>query len=692
MGFLQSVILSALALAVIPLLIHLLFRRKSRVVPFSTLQFLKNLENKRIRNVKLQQILLLILRTLILVLLVLAFSRPVIQSGTGEAHERTSVILILDDSPSSGYQTRQGTTWDAIRKKASDILDLLRDGDEVAILSGSDPQEATDAWTSDPGRIRDRLREWPVGSGTAKFQDALITASRLMEKARHVNREIYVLSDMQTNGFAVQDDAAPWGKEIRTVFVAIGPGKADQASIRRASITSRLIEKGKPVDLEATFANAGSDREVLANVYVESRRVAQASLQLSENDEVTHVFRFTPDRAGYLRGYVEIDDDPLMSDNRRYFVLHVPEKIRILLIGERSTDTGILAMAMQPSPDVNAHFEIRRQIVAQAATVRLSDFDVVMMNGVARFSETMARHVDELLQAGGTLLVVPGTESDFQNYNRSLIGRYQAGQVTAIQRFPASFAEFGQIDYSHPLLSGLFTKPGEARIESPRFQSYYRLSAGSGRTVIGFGNGDPFLVEKKVHRGLLLLLTAALDPQTTDILQRSIFAPLIVRCVQYGYALSGSDDRDVELGGKTRMLFRHAFRDRPVLEDLDGLTYHPAVETMGVQSLLVFPRDLRPGALRILDHERPVGAVAANFPPDESVFVTAGPDEIRPLFKNFSFELASGEDHLRTYTLQSRVGFELWRWLLVSALILLAIEIMISQGHRIRSVFEKTTG
>lgn len=691
MGFLHSIILSALALAAIPLLIHLLFRRKSRILPFSTLQFLKNLESKRIRNVKLQNILLLILRTMILVLLVFAFSRPVITSGTAGAHERTSVILILDDSPSAGYQSRLGTTWDAIRKKAEEILNLLEDGDEVLVLSAGHPHDSAE-WTSDRSRTRDQVRQWPLGQGAAQFQEVLLAASKMMEKARHVNREIYVLSDMHQNGFAVREESVPWPGDIRTVFVKVGPDGADQAAIRSASVTSRLVEKDKPVDLQASFANAGSDREILANVYVESRRVAQASLHLTADDEVTHVFRFTPGRTGYLRGYVEIDDDPLMADNRRYFVLHVPEKIRVLLIGERASDTEVLALALQPSREINAHFEIRRLIAAQAATVRFSDFDVVVMSGVLRISETLSRRVDELLQAGGALLVSPGPDSDVHSYNRSLLARYLAGQFVSVQRFPASFAEFGQIDYAHPLLSGLFTKPDEARIESPKFRSYFRLASGSGRTLMSFGSGDPFLVEKNVHDGLLLFMTASLDLQTTDLMQRNVFAPLMVRSVQYGYTQGAADQREIELGGTARVPYRYAFSERPSLEDQENTSFSPAVEIMGSQSQLVLPADVQPGAFRILDGDKTVGAVAVNIPTDESIFIPATSDDIGKLFHTFEFEQVGQEENLQDYTLRSRLGFELWRGLLVSVLILLVIEIMISQGHRLRSVIEKTAG
>ncbi len=692
MGFLQSIILSAMALAAIPILIHLLFKRKSRVQPFSTLQFLKTLESKRIRNVKLQQILLLILRTVILALLVLAFARPVLTTGGGSGHERTSVIIVLDSSPSTSYQGRHGLVWDAIRTKAIELLNILGPDDEVILLSANELRRNEHVeWTQDKARCIDKLSQWSVGQGAAKFQEVLLAARRLMESSRYLNREIYVLTDMQRNGFAISDTPQEWISGIRTVFVNMEPFEAEQASVRDVKVASRLIEKDKPVELDVRFSNSGRDRDLLANVYVESQRVAQASMTLSADDEVTHRFPFTPSHAGYLRGYVEIDDDPLMVDNRRYFVLHVPESIHVLLVGEKLSDTDYLALALQPTPTTNQNLDVRRISAAQLGTIRFADFDVVFLTGLSQFTESISRNTEELFQRGGALIVSPGEKSDFQSYNRHLLGRYQLGQVTAWQQLPSSFVEFGQIDYSHPLLRGLFAKPEEARIESPKFRRFFRLTGG-GRAMIRLSNGDPFLLEKTIHQGLLLFMTSSLDLDATDFMLRSVFAPLMVRCVRYGYGHASAEGRETELGGSARIPLRDAILGSPTLEDQDGTQVSPAVEVVGSRTLLVVPPDAVPGAYRILDNGRPVDAIALNVKSDESNLQQAGDAEISKLFANFEFEEVTAHDDLAHHVLQARVGFEMWRVILIGVLILLVIESMISQSHRLRDAIEKSAG
>ena len=94
----------------IPIILHLLNLRKLRKIEFSSLIFLKELQKNKIRKIKVKQILLLIIRTLIVALLVFSFSRPVMKgylSGFG-SHAKTSVVIILDDSYSMSINDQNG--------------------------------------------------------------------------------------------------------------------------------------------------------------------------------------------------------------------------------------------------------------------------------------------------------------------------------------------------------------------------------------------------------------------------------------------------------------------------------------------------------------------------------------------------------------------------------------------------------
>src|SRR5580693_63809 len=111
--FLNSPLLWGLALASIPLLIHLLFRRQYRRIDWAPMHYLKLSIQRNRRRIRLEQILLLLLRTALVLLLFFAVARPVMHAeGLSRwlgASGRTNRIVLLDDSLSMGY-TEAGKT------------------------------------------------------------------------------------------------------------------------------------------------------------------------------------------------------------------------------------------------------------------------------------------------------------------------------------------------------------------------------------------------------------------------------------------------------------------------------------------------------------------------------------------------------------------------------------------------------
>src|SRR2546430_156686 len=102
--FLHPWALVGLAAAVIPALLHLLERRVPPEAEFPPLRYLSEAERQNARRLKLRHLLLLILRTALIVLIVLAAARPLFptQASAGSLHEPTALAVILDNSASSG--------------------------------------------------------------------------------------------------------------------------------------------------------------------------------------------------------------------------------------------------------------------------------------------------------------------------------------------------------------------------------------------------------------------------------------------------------------------------------------------------------------------------------------------------------------------------------------------------------------
>ncbi|MBI4530860.1 MAG: BatA domain-containing protein, partial [Candidatus Latescibacteria bacterium] len=114
-SFLNVSMLPALGASLLPLLIHLIHRRKVPHLPFSNVTLLMTLQGGRLRSFKTHQWLLLLLRTLAIFFLTLAFCRPIVGDDVSSAKESENgrkAILLLDRSYSLGYQTGERRLFD----------------------------------------------------------------------------------------------------------------------------------------------------------------------------------------------------------------------------------------------------------------------------------------------------------------------------------------------------------------------------------------------------------------------------------------------------------------------------------------------------------------------------------------------------------------------------------------------------
>ena len=227
MTFLNPLVLLGLAAAAIPVILHLLNRRKLRTVEFSSLRFLKELQNTSLRRLKLRQWLLLVLRTSLIIALVLSFARPVIHgnvAGIFGSRARTSMVMVVDDSPSMTVRTERGMVFDRAREAASRILALAGDGDRIAVLPLSTlaPGASTPAYEQ-AEVAKSVLQRLEPSQIARRFSEAVPAIRAVVQASRDANREVYLFTDAQASQFAAHkaraETTAVFDKDVRFFLI-----------------------------------------------------------------------------------------------------------------------------------------------------------------------------------------------------------------------------------------------------------------------------------------------------------------------------------------------------------------------------------------------------------------------------------------------------------------------------------------
>jgi hypothetical protein len=702
-GFINTTLLWALAAIALPLLIHLLTRRKLRVVTVSTIAFLKRLEKEKIRQLKLRQLLLLILRMLIVALLVLAFTRPTLRRGHSALAQRAaaSAVVILDNSLSMAAASEGSSLLVQARNQVRRLAEVFAPGDEIFLITAAKPAR----WFSPgafltPESFVEAAAAIPQTSSETDLAGALALAREKLASSRHVNREIYLLSDARAELPAV---SSPSGGEairgLRSYVIRFDKTLANNLLLQAATLGNQIFERGKTVEVIATIANNGENDidNRLAHLFLNGKRVAQQTLEVPAGAERRAIFHAVPDTTGFMFGRFELEDDDLRLDNAASFVFYIPPQRRVLAVANHPEDLTYVRLAFDPAANQTAN--TWHEIVAgDLAAERFENYDGIVLANVPQLSEAAARRLIDYLTHGGGVMIFLGSEVDLRSYNESLLARLNAGAFGAsmgqlangAQAAGENFIKLGRVDFSHPVFTGIFEKSDKTpRLDSPIFHFAVQMRLNSGSLpIMEYANGYPFLVERRVGSGLLLIFTSAATEQWSDFAFKGLFAPLTHRCISY--MTQGRDNQNnapfvgEELVANLRVAAANVEMELP-----DGERRKIPVQVAGQNYQVRFAEADQPGPYRLWQttgDSSPAGGKllqswAVNFNPTELKLPPLSEPSLQAALGG-AVVFFSPEIDIVDAVRQARFGSELWPYFLIAAIIAMLVEMWLSRSSQ----------
>jgi hypothetical protein len=542
-----------LAGAALPILIHLLNRRKYRETTWAAMSFLLAAIRKNQKRIRLEQWILLAVRTLLIVLLALAMARPALESlsNLGLLTGRRHWVLALDASMS--METRQnGTTrFERAREAARQFVSQARAGDGFSLLTlGATPRVVIGAPSFSQEAV---LRALDGLSPTHTIHDPLASLRALREVllASDIPRkEVVVFSDFQRTSW--ETDAAGVGEQARIDavrrFAALSPrlalidvaGPADRnRAVVALESQPRFVTPGTVVELRARVEAFGAGfPSGRARLVVDGRVIAGQEqqvppLEAGQNAELAfhHAFNAPGDSIVEVR----LDNDSLPVDDRRAASITVRDSIRVLLVdgdprpGLFESETAYLAEAISPEPDSPGQPRpILAQIVNEAQLLRLdlSTFEVIALCNLARVPREVVPMLEAFLAQGGGLVVFTGDQVQADQYNRVLFDGDRGilpAQIGPAVGDASDWANARPIEprgFDHPIVADFQGQPDPVRasLTNVRFTRYHRLNLPpetSARIAIGVG-GDPLIVEAQRGRGRVILVATSADRDWTS--------------------------------------------------------------------------------------------------------------------------------------------------------------------------------
>ncbi len=706
MTFLNPLLLLGLAAAAIPLIIHLFNFRRPRKIDFSSLEFLKELQKSTMQRVRIKQLLLLALRMLAIACLALAFARPTLQSGVGALGKRanSSLAIVVDNSRSMQLRDAQGGYLDQAKDLANALVEQTTPGDEVFIYTANNTGTEPTSYSL-KNLAQDAIADIEISPATDKISEVWQEAATQLRDASNLNKEIYLISDLQQKTFA-DSTTYPGMEDVRTYLVPVGDRTQNNVAITRVEVVSRIIEVGQPVRLEATLVNYGAEtlEGYVASVFLNGERVAQASEDLLPRIPKQLSFTVTPQTRGWLAGLVQIEDDAFSSDNERHFTLHVPEERQLLVVQGEGQQTDFLELALSPElTRGRVAFQVETIEESRLPMQRLGTFDAVVLVGPRSLSSGEISSLKTYVEGGGGVLFFPGEGAAAPDYNGflSAIGGGQFSGFSGSTSSAQPIASFDRVDLEHPLFEGVFDQQRGFRqqisVEDPLiyYVMNYSPARGTENTLISLSNGFPFLQEVRAGNGGVFLLSVAPDLQWSDLPQRGLFIPLIYRCMYYLSSNDGGvtdqfvigEPGEIRLSGlpetaTARLVAPDGEEIVPEQRKLLGATLLQLDNTAQVPGIYDVRTDaqLRTVALNLGTEESDL----SRLDPEAAVaqLESASETTVRLLDTAASGDVSRAMEQLQ----EERTGIELWNVFLLLALIFLIAEMLVAKQWRPEAV------
>jgi hypothetical protein len=692
MTFLNPLYLLGLAAAAIPIVIHLLTRKRPRRIPFSSVAFLREVNVAQLRRFRLRELLLLALRVLAIALLALALSRPAVKGALGSkgSDAASSVVLLLDRSASMGATESRTALSVRAKERARAVLDALEPGDEIQVVPfDARPEPLFPNATVDHGRAAAALESLEPRPYTTDLEAAIAQGIDLLARRPQLNKELFLVSDLQVAGLppARRDSARALPPNVRFYVLPVGENPRPEnlaltgARVRGGGGFAGGLSFGRPAGIYLAAANGGAAEvsvrsfgaapgEVAVGVRGDGRELGRAFVTLATGEGAALVPLAQAPSGG---GEAFLPDDALDADNHRWFAGGPSGRTQLGLIDGNPQAGSPLSLALAAGQDAG-QVDYRRLEAFSLTPGALSGLDAVVLNDVPEVPDAGLAALVDYAKGGGSIAVVLGPRARAEFYGGRLFPALRGPGLGAARDAGGGSWTLRLAAPGHPAFEGFAARAGEPLTQAA-FRRAWTLKPGpTTRVLARFATDLPALVED----GRLLVFASDADGAWNDFPSRGAFLPLWLQSLR---SLSrGSASEDLKPGDRFSAPLPASERAPDLrLTDPRGRAVPLSQSLSEGARRLVSPPLTEVGLYKLSAGARPLREVAVNLDTRESDLARLSPADAKKRWASYQPVVLEGAVDLARRIREGRYGREIGSLLLALALACLIAETLIAR-------------
>ena len=706
MSFMNPLLLLAALGIALPILAHLLNRYQVQRTDWAAMQFLNRSVKVQSRQIRLRDVLLMILRCLAVLLLAFALARPATNNPDGSwlpGERRAGVIIALDTSFSMQHSDGEATRFQRAREHVDAIAEQIHAGDPVTlVLLGGEHRVVARNMAFEAGRFRDLLEQQKVSAQSLDLDSVPKRLQTLAEDMEAHQKEIYIVTDVQAHSWDRRSTqlrkAFTELSDHASVFVVPVPGAPDNLAVTDLDLVSGELRKGTVARYQATVKNCGPNPA--ANVEVKCRsegvQIDTKRIPLILPGASETVSLFVPfHNAGVTRITAEITGDALPEDNVRRVVAVVQDRVTVLCVDGSAGDAGrLIASALLAREDgVEDEDYVVRSVPWLAFPAQdIENVDIIILANVPEITPEQAQQLSRYVREGNGLVWFAGDQVKVAEWNQRSAGPTTETDETSTPLLPAVLGQV--VDSSDALGAGKPLDPSmpdhvlcrplrslpEDLLSEARFLKRLDVepAATSFQLLNLAGSDSPILLEHPLGRGHVVMFTTSAEATWNNLALTPVFPMLMQQIVTY---LAG---REFELPRVVGDSLSLSYVQKP--DASDALFDTPSEQTISVPV-----RAYRNQYVALLEHADEAGfytarvsvqaagmSVAVNVDTRESDVACLSESELSTQFEDSGVTIATTESDLLSAIEATRTGRSSWRFFMFAGLLLLLIECLIA--------------
>lgn len=676
MAFQYPAFLFALFAIAIPIFIHLFNFQKFKIVQFSNLQFLINIQTKTKRLSQLKRILLLILRILLIIFLVMIFARPIIKNHERDVSVSTNnyMVIYIDNSQSmSGYNEDGITLLDDAKIKAKETIKQFGLNDKFMIIT-NEFEGGSFRFVSNEDALN-VIDEIKIGNYSRNLNDVIKRINNEFFEIKNSSKNISIISDFQKPLSTI--DPSIIDKTTKLLLFPLTQKMQSNIYIDSCWFELPLVRSNQQLTLNVNIRNESNDdfEMIPITLKINNEDISSVVTSLKAKESKAAQINYIELKNGIRNGEIRIDDKgPFNFDDVFYFSYDIRNSVNVLELFEKNSSPYLKALFSSDSIVMYTNTNLRNIDYSS-----LSVYDLIILSDVSEVASGTISELQKYLKSGGVVLIIPSVDADINNLNnfsRSLASVEYSNIDTAktqISELSSGFFLFNNV-FEHipevidlPYISKRFTLKNQENLIP----------------IMKLLDGHTFLGFRKMDAGELYFLTTALNDRCGNFHRHALIVPTLLNMAFFAkktnelYHTIGTNE-DIVLKSQNIQI-------QEVIKLQHSVTKKEFIPSSQIKAnqLHISPnsQDIAVGCYYIMESENTIGAVAFNRNPSESNMSFDDISTIEKFVKENKLTNMQVVDDTKkihqviTNTIQN--GKPLWKYFVILSLFILIIETLV---------------